>query len=264
MISTGNDSFLVFGDVYRRDSIDATHYPAFHQMEGVRIYDIDYVSSKGTVEEAKEVCKEDLMKTLEGLATHVFGDVEMRWVDAYFPFTDPSIELEIFWNNDWLEILGCGVIHDQVMTNANRDISKQVGWAFGLGLDRWAMSLFGIPDIRLFWTKDPRFLDQFEPGKITKFQEYSKYPACYKDITFWVPEDYNENDFYQMIRNVAGDLVETVECIDEFTHPKTKRDSKCYRINYRHMDRSLTNEEVDVLQFKVRDEVESKLKCELR
>jgi phenylalanyl-tRNA synthetase alpha chain len=82
----------------------------------------------------------------------IFGDVEMRWVEAYFPFTEPSIELEIFSNNEWLEILGSGVIHDQVMSRAGKNISQEVGWAFGLGLERWAMKLFDIPDIRLFWS----------------------------------------------------------------------------------------------------------------
>lgn len=94
------------------------------------------------------------METLEGLAKHVFGNVETRWIDAYFPFTEPSIELEVKYKGEWMEILGCGVIHEGVMKNAKRDISTEVGWAFGLGLDRWAMQLFDIPDIRLFWSKD--------------------------------------------------------------------------------------------------------------
>lgn len=89
---------------------------------------------------------------LENLARHIFGDVEMRWVEAYFPFTEPSIELEVYYNNEWLEILGSGVIADRVMTLGQRDIKTQVGWAFGLGLERWAMRLFEIPDIRLFWS----------------------------------------------------------------------------------------------------------------
>ena len=82
---------------------------------------------------------------------------------------------------------------------------------------------------------------------MTKFKPYSKYPACYKDITFWVPQDFTENDFMQVVRIVAGDLAETVELIDDFKHPKTGRQSNCFRINYRHMDRNLTNEEVDKL-----------------
>jgi len=89
-------------------------------------------------------------------------------------------------------------------------------------------------------------LSQFKAGEITKFKPYSKYPTCYKDIAFWLPESgLNENEFFQVIRHVSGDLAETVECIDNFTHPKTGRKSQCFRINYRHMDRSLTNEEVD-------------------
>ena len=90
---------------------------------------------------------------LENLARHVFGDLEMRWVEAYFPFTEPSIELEIFYNNEWLEVLGSGVIHDRVMVNAGKNIEQEVGWAFGLGLERWAMKLFDIQDIRLFWRR---------------------------------------------------------------------------------------------------------------
>lgn len=75
------------------------------------------------------------METLEGLAKHVFGNVEMRWIDAYFPFTEPSIELEVLYKGQWMEILGCGVIHKGVMANAKRNNDKEVGWAFGLGLD---------------------------------------------------------------------------------------------------------------------------------
>jgi len=188
----------------------------------------------------------------------------MKWIDEYFPFTDPSIELEIFFNDDWVEILGSGVILDGVMVNGGRDIEKECGWAFGLGLERWAMKLFEIGDIRLFWSQDERFLKQFKEGEITQFKPYSKYPACYKDITFWIPSDFNENNFMQVVRAVASDLVETVELLDEFHHPKHNKTSKCFRINYRHMDRNLTNEEVDTLQNKLREQVTKDLGCELR
>ena len=96
--------------------------------------------------------------TLEKLARFVFGDVEMRWNPDNFPFTDPSLELEIHYNNEWLEVLGSGVILDGVMKNAGKNIENEVGYAFGLGLERWAMKLFEIPDIRLFWSEDQRFL----------------------------------------------------------------------------------------------------------
>ena len=101
---------------------------------------------------------EDLKSTLENLVRYLFGqNLQMRWVEAYFPFTEPSLELEIFFNNKWVEMLGCGMIHRDLMKNWKRE--SELGWAAGLGLERFAMLLFGIPDIRLFWSKDPRFLD---------------------------------------------------------------------------------------------------------
>lgn len=143
-------------------------------------------------------------------------------------------------------MLGCGVLEQKIVRNAG--IGEDVGWAFGLGLERLAMVLFDIPDIRLFWSQDPRFLSQFKDGQITKFKPYSKYPECYKDVSFWHGEDFHENDLYEVVRDVAGDLVEQVSVVDQFRHPKTQRESKCFRIVYRHMDRSLTNEEVDSYQ----------------
>lgn len=262
----GHTDFLVAGDVYRKDTVDKTHYPVFHQMEGVRTYTLEELKPFGVkdIKEAKIVSEKDLKQTLENLAKFVFGDVEMRWNPDNFPFTDPSLELEIYYNNEWLEILGSGVILDGVMLNAQKDIKNEVGYAFGLGLERWAMKLFEIPDIRLFWTEDSRFKNQFASGDIVKFKPYSKYPACYKDVTFWIPENFNENNFHELVRGVAGDLVESVELIDDFTNKKLGKRSNCFRINYRDMNRSLTNEEVDKLQFQVRDKLVAKLGCELR
>eukprot|EP00455_Lapot_gusevi_P013818 TRINITY_DN1681_c0_g1_i13.p1 TRINITY_DN1681_c0_g1~~TRINITY_DN1681_c0_g1_i13.p1 ORF type:complete len:134 (+),score=23.35 TRINITY_DN1681_c0_g1_i13:43-444(+) len=133
-----------------------------------------------------------------------------------------------------------------------------------MGMERLAMVLFNIPDIRLFWSQDSRFLDQFKQGKIVKFQPYSKYPPCYKDISFWLPPNFHENDLCSEIRNVAGDLVEQVKFVSEFTHPKTQRVSRCYRILYRSMDRSLTNAEIDVLQSQIRTELSKWSGIELR
>lgn len=212
----------------------------------------------------------DLKLTLGGLMDHLFGPkTQKRWNDDFFPFTQPSFELEIYHNNEWMEVLGCGVIHEQVLNLTDR--SERRGWAFGLGLERLAMILFKIPDIRLFWSEDERFHSQFEEGKIVEFQPYSKYPPVFKDIAFWTcngdnesrRNEFVENDFFDLVRSIAGDLVEKIELIDLFTHPKTGRASRCYRISYRSMDRSLTNEEIDALQFQLRDECSS-LGCELR
>ena len=92
-------------------------------------------------------------------------------------------------------------------------MSDKIGWAFGLGLERIAMVLYSIPDVRLFWSTDPRFISQFTAGKITTFRPYSRYPPCFKDVSFWTPEHepLHENDFFDLVRDVAGDLVENVE-----------------------------------------------------
>ena len=254
-------NFLAIGDVYRRDTIDATHYPVFHQMEGVKIFEPKDWEGSGMSE--VEFVKEDLKKTLEGLAKHLFGDVECRWVDAYFPFTDPSIELEIYFNDEWLEVLGCGVMQQKILDGNYGEGYK--AWAFGLGIERLAMILFDIPDIRLFWSNDDRFLKQFKAGDLsTKFQPFSKFPPCKKDISFWISDAFTENNFCEAVRGVAGDMVEEVKLIDEFTNPKKGKTSHCYRIVYRSMERSLTDEEINDLQEKVRKEAVETLKVELR
>lgn len=267
LMREGYEAFLCTGDVYRRDEIDASHFPAFHQMEGVKLFDESLVGGEMTREEWLESdgCKlvaADLKATLEGMCDELFGPVEKRWIDEYFPFTEPSFELEIFYNGDWMEVLGCGVVHSGVLSNVG--LQHRHGWAFGLGLERLAMVLFSIPDIRLFWTDDQRFMSQFKEGQITKFKPYSKYPPCFKDIAFWIPDGFEPNDFFEIGRGVAGELVEKMDLIDEFTNPKTGKTSHCYRITYRSMDRSLADEEINKLQFELRDLAAEKLGIELR
>lgn len=239
-----HSAYVISGDVYRKDAIDSTHYPVFHQMDGF------YVC---------ENPEESLRKTLCQLIEHLFPGCNYRLKDDYFPFTINSLEIEVEYNGKWIEVLGGGTVHPQIMKNIGR--GDQSAWAFGMGLERLAMLFFQIPDIRLFWSEDERFLNQFESGKIVKFQPFSKYPACIKDIAFWINDNYNVNDFYNIVRESAWEIVEDVKLIDTF---KKNRTSHCYRITYRHNSRSLTNEEVDILQQKIRNEVSSKLQVELR
>ncbi|XP_049571537.1 phenylalanine--tRNA ligase, mitochondrial isoform X5 [Orcinus orca] len=197
--------------------------------------------------EATKLVEFDLKQTLTRLMTHLFGDgLDIRWVDCYFPFTHPSFEMEINFHGEWLEILGCGVMEQRLVNSAGAE--DQIGWAFGLGLERLAMVLYDIPDIRLFWSEDERFLKQFcvqDINQKVKFQPLSKYPAVINDISFWLPrENYTENDFYDLVRTIGGDLVEKVDLIDKFEHPKTHRTSHCYRITYRHMERTMSQREV--------------------
>lgn len=270
LLWAGERQFLVTGDVYRKDDIDQTHYPVFHQMEGVRI------TPKGVNP------LDDLRDTVDRILETLFPKSKKYWSVDYFPFTDPSFEVEVEirvektellgggkmkfevavpgeFETKHMEVLGCGVIHPEVLKNGGR--AGETGWAFGLGLERLAMKLFGIPDIRLFWSEDPRFLGQFKPGEITTFQPFSKHPACYKDIAFWAKPEYEAKELMELIRRVAGDLVENVTQIDKFE--KAGRTSYCYRILYRLMERTLTNEEVDRLQEEIRKEV-AKLPVELR
>lgn len=242
--------FLVTGDVYRKDDIDATHYPVFHQMEGVCI---------------TENPDEELKKVITGLIAKLFPGREFHLKSDYFPFTDPSYEVEVKFNDSWLEVLGCGVIHPEVIANArkwNSDLEGKTGWAFGLGLERLAMILFEIPDIRMFWSDDPRFLSQFKESEITKFKPFSKHPACYKDISMWIPDGFHQNSLMHVIRETAGDLVEDVKLLDQFK--KDGKESRLYRLNYRALDRSLTNDEINVMQKQIRSRLTDELGVTIR
>ena len=135
------------GRVYRCDS-DMTHTPMFHQVEGILVDEgITFAHLKGV---------------LEDFAEHIFGaDVRTRFRPSYFPFTEPSAEVDIMGDNGWLEILGCGMVHPTVLENVGIDSRKYSGFAFGMGVERIAMLRYGINDIRLFFENDLRFLTQF-------------------------------------------------------------------------------------------------------
>lgn len=285
LVSSGLDAFLLAGDVYRRDEIDSSHYPVFHQMEGVRLFSNHELFSsvqggdalslfdpggRRTPQkqeehslEAVKLVEFDLKATLTRLIHRLFPqEVRLRWVDCYFPFTHPSFELEVEFRGSWLEVLGCGVMEQQLLRSAGA--GHKLGWAFGLGLERLAMVLFDIPDIRLFWSRDERFLRQFRTDDLHQpisFQALSKFPPLHNDISFWLPESgsFSQNDFFDLVRSVGGDLVEQVTRVDHFTHPKTGRSSECYRIVYRHMERTLTQQEVRQTHEKIERAAESEL-----
>ena len=245
--------------------------------------------------EEVEAIAAHLKRSLEGVVVELFSRAQtaalatghinasaleplrVRWIEAYFPFTSPSWELEVFWQGDWLELLGCGVSKQDLLINAG--VPDQIGWAFGVGLERVAMLLFSIPDIRLFWSKDLRFLNQFSSKEnINTFVPFSKYPECYKDVSFWLRNssssagggmrsnalDFHENDVMEVIRGVGSDLVEDVRLVDDFVHPVSRRKSLCYRINYRSLERTLRNEEVNQLHESVRKQLVEQLGVELR
>src|SRR3954470_23310758 len=142
------------GRVYRRDNADATHNPAFQQIEGL------YVDRNVTVG--------DLKGTVEFIFKDLLGDdVKLRFRPHYFSYTEPSFEIDFSsplvkkMGKDWLEIAGCGMVHPQVFENVGYDPEVWTGWAFGFGIERIAMIRYDIHDIRLFYENDLRFLKQF-------------------------------------------------------------------------------------------------------
>ena len=143
---------IAMGKVYRSDS-DQTHTPMFHQMEGLLI---DETSSFA-----------DLKGTLAAFVRAFFEqDFEMRFRPSYFPFTEPSAEVDIAWKQPdgstrWLEVLGCGMVHPNVLRNCGIDPERYTGFAFGLGIERFAMLRYGVNDLRSFFENDVRFLKQF-------------------------------------------------------------------------------------------------------
>lgn len=286
LIKAGLNNFLIIGDVYRRDEIDRTHYPVFHQIDAVRLKTKEQLfpnePSLSLFEEGNNVCgigdsvkqachtleavklmEHELKSTLIGLAKHLFGDgIKCRWVNVYFPFTEPSWELEVFHDGNWLELLGCGIMKQPILSSAG--VQDRVGWAFGIGLERIAMCLYKIPDIRLFWSRDSGFLSQFETDDVDKnivYKAISQYPQCVSDISFWLPEEkeFTSNDFYDLVRSVGGNIVEQVVLIDEFKHPKTGKLSHCYRIIYRDMEKTLTQAEVNVVHKEIQKCAQQKL-----
>ncbi len=136
------------GRVYRVDS-DATHSPMFHQVEGLWVDEnVSFANLKGVVQDF-------LQRFFEQ------DDLQVRFRPSFFPFTEPSAEMDMSWKGGWLEIGGCGMVHPNVLKNVNIDSEKYLGFAFGLGVERLAMLRYGVNDLRQFFESDLRFLKQF-------------------------------------------------------------------------------------------------------
>jgi phenylalanyl-tRNA synthetase alpha chain len=158
---------ICLGKVYRRDILDATHSPMFHQVEGLAV--------------DKHITMADLKATLQLFAREMFGPASaVRFRPSFFPFTEPSAEFDVRCfkcggegacrfckSSGWLEIGGSGMVHPNVLRNVGYDPEEVTGWAFGMGIDRIALLKYEIDDIRLFFDNDLRFLQQFAglPGR---------------------------------------------------------------------------------------------------
>jgi phenylalanyl-tRNA synthetase alpha chain len=253
----GEFGALSTGIVFRKDEIDRKHFPAFHQIDGLYICK---KNKKVITQRDLELVEEDIVKTLFG------KDVEFRFLVDSFPFTDPSVQIEVKFNNDWLEIVGSGLVHKQCLKNFGIDPEVYNGWAFGFGIERLAMIRFGIPDIRVFWSNDSRITGQFKDLN-SKYKEVSKYPETSRDISFIIDKNINLNNYYEIVRDFAENLIEEVKLVDEFENDeKFGKDKKSYtfRIVYRSPEKTLTNEEINKIQEEIRQETEKELNAILR
>jgi phenylalanyl-tRNA synthetase alpha chain len=251
---------VCYGKVYRKDEIDRKHMNTFHQFGGWYM----------TPADTDSLTIDDLRNALSEIIKSVFGtSAHYRFLDDTFPYTDPSLQVEVWVGpgapttessdepgpdgGRWIEIL-CGGMTKQSVFN-KFGVEGYNAWAFGFGLERLAIISMGLPDIRLLWSTDERVKKQLHMGN--KFVEVSKYPPVIRDISFVVPKSFVPNNYFDLVRDIAGDLVEQVELIDEYENEeKFGKDKKsyAYRIIYRSSDRTLTNEEVDVLHHNIEKE----------
>jgi len=245
------------GIVFRKDEIDRKHFPAFHQIDFV------YICKKNQ----HIITQKELEEVQSDCAKAIFGkDVEHRFLVDSFPFTDPSIQLEIKFGENWMEVTGAGLVHEQVLKNLNLDPEVYNGWAFAFGIERLAMVKMGIPDIRILWSDDKRITSQFEDIN-SKFKEVSKYPETSRDISFIIDKSINLNNYYEIVRDFAENLIEEVKLVDEFENDEKfgkGKKSYTFRVVYRSPERTLTNEEINKIQEEIRSETVKELNAVLR
>ncbi len=236
---------LCYGKVYRKDEIDSRHMNVFHQLGGWYI-----------APDSEEVKPDDLKEALGNIVRAIFGPETIFRINTdTFPYTDPSFEVELNVKGtaaegpargEWLEILGSGMPKKSVFKKMN--VEGYHGWAFGFGIERLAIASMALPDIRLLWSDDERIKKQLVLG--TTYQEVSKYPPVTRDISFIVSKTFTPNDYFDLVRDIGGDLIEEVALLDSYENDTkfgADKMSYAYRIIYRSIERTLTSEEVDVL-----------------
>ncbi|MBI2021099.1 hypothetical protein HYS99_01130 [Candidatus Giovannonibacteria bacterium] len=254
----GKEPIGVFchGKVYRKDEIDRNHMNVFHQVDGL------YLARK----EEKNIERKDLEDVLVDIAKAIFGtDVKFRFNDDTFPYTYSSIEMEIEVEGRWVEVLGAGIAEPSVLEKLEVDSTIWGGWAFGFGLERLAIISISLPDIRLLWSEDERVKKQLRLGN--KFVPVSKFPPITRDISFVVANDFVPNNYFDLIRDLGGDIVEEVALKDKYENMEKfgpEKISYTYRIVFRSNERTLVSEEVDAIMERIYKETTNQFKAELR
>lgn len=245
---------ICYGKVYRKDEIDRRHMNIFHQMGGLYL----------VPDNKQTITADNLKEVLSEIAQSIFGsETQFRFYDHQFPYTDPSFEMEALINNQWVEMLGSGLPRQSVLKNFG--VEGYHGWAFGFGLERLAIASLELPDIRLLWSDDPRVTKQLKLGQ--QYQEVSKYPPSGRDISFIVPQNFVPNNYFDLIRELGGDLVEEVTLLDKYENVQkfgTDKLSYTYRITYRAPDHTLTTDEIDTVHKKIEAATKSNFGAEIR
>lgn len=253
---------LCHGKVYRKDEVDSRHMNVFHQFGGWYI-----------APESANVQPDDLKKALGDIVKTVFGpERKFRINNDNFPYTDPSFEVEVDVagtaaegpaKGPWLELMGSGMPKASVFKKMG--VEGYQGWAFGFGIERLAITSMELPDIRLLWSDDERVKKQLVLGQ--PFKEVSKYPPTIRDISFIVKSDFVPNNYFDLVREVAGDIVEQVELIDKYENASKLGEgnvSYAYRVTYRSIDRTLTSEEVNALHKKLEESTAKEFMATIR
>lgn len=253
---------LCYGKVYRKDEIDSRHMNVFHQVGAW------YIAPDT---EAVEV--EDLQNALSQIVKSIFGpEAVIRFNPDTFPYTDPSLEVEMNVKGtaaegpakgEWLELLGGGMPKKSVLKKMG--VEGYHGWAFGFGLERLAIASMALPDIRLLWSHDERVKKQLVLGNT--YIEVSKYPPVVRDISFIVDKSFVPNNYFDLVRDVIGDLVEEMKLLDTYENEEklgAGKVSYAYRITYRSLDKTLTNEEVNSLHKKLEEATVQNFKATIR
>jgi phenylalanyl-tRNA synthetase alpha chain len=268
---------LSWWKVYRVDELDKTHHECFHQIDGLRITRKD-----------KEIINQDTLKeVLANTIKSIFWDIEYRFNTDTFPYTTDSLEVEVMYNGKWLEVLWAWVVHPNVLVKLWLNSEEYNGWAFGFWIERLAMAMKQVPDIRIFWSNDKRIKKQW--WDLNPYKEVSNYPPVYKDISFITPKNTFVRDLEEekksweleltndteanlfalswIIRDLSWDLIEEVKIIDIYEN-NTKfwenDKSVTIKIVFRSIERTLTDDEINKIYFEIRSKMESDLWYELR
>lgn len=262
-IKLGYEKFLSCGDVYSKENkISRTSYPVSHQMDCFSIVNGEFPST------AMRNLMKSIMVYLFGKTTKYRFLEEELGSDVHFPYTIHASQIEVeFINKDtgeisWIKVMSGGVVHPEIMEKACK--KNEQAFTFSIDLDHLAMKLFNIPDIRLIWSEDVRFSNQFESGRLSTYSAFAKYPVCYfRDIALWETSDFNINDMLFIIRDVSNDMVEEVYPLDFRSNNNLGKKSLSYRIKYRHVAKSLIDTDIVDAHNIIRDRLKRELNLQL-